>query len=290
MKKIHLQHLSSDNKLIEALFSPSHGMNLLSFKKDNIEFIDQSTTDEFESRFAGLGALIGPHFYHRKSEETLSTDYSVLFPDINENLIKEKGDPLSHGIGRYSSWNYENSSTTIHSHLSGLDTINTHTLASIEGFNFRMNFSCHLTNNGLNIDYDITSDGHPCTIGLHYYLALPNKTGRVKIPCNKQYNDLGTWKDIPKEWLDDDNNLDFDLSNKSDFGFIPNTDNNTGSAILETEIYSLKISYKAHSDQHAFQLYHPENSSFVCIEPVSAKDPRASHGSEHKLNIKIEVI
>lgn len=290
MKKVHLQHLSKDKKLIEATFSPSHGMNLLSFKKDGMELLDMNTISDFNKRFGGLGALIGPHFYHRKKQDIPTISDPSIFPHIKNLNESQKKDPLSHGIGRYCSWNFDETSTSITGHISGLDTQNNVTLASLEGFNFKMDFSCQLTNTGLDIDYHVQSDNHPSTIGLHYYFSLPEKEGFVTIPCKPKYNDMGTWKDIPSNWLNNKRDLYFNLENESDFGFHPNNNNNEGEAILHTPSYSLKISYKANSDQHAFQLFHPKDATFVCIEPVSAKDPRAPYGENHKLKVKIDIL
>ncbi|MCH9620835.1 MAG: hypothetical protein S4CHLAM20_02390 [Chlamydiia bacterium] len=288
-KRVHLKHLSKDKKLLEAIFAPAEGMNLISFRKDGKEFIDQSTKADFDKRFAGLGALIGPHFYHRKQNEIPPLDPEI-FPHISSLGDLSKTDPLSHGIGRYVSWNFDNTSSSITGTVCGLDTHNGKTLASLEGFNFKLHFSCHLTNSGLNIKYEVTNEEKPTTIGLHYYLALKDKKGSVTIKSKKQYNDMGTFKDIPNKWRDSHGNLHFDLKNESDFGFFPDTTDNTGQAVLKTKSHSLKISYKAFSDQHAFQLYHPKDGSFVCIEPVSAKNPRAPEGLNHKLHINIEVL
>ena len=288
-KTIHLQHLSEDNKLIEAIFAPESGMNLMSFKKDGLELIDQATKPDFIRRFAGLGALIGPHFYHRAKDEIPSLDADT-FPHIATLKDLKETDPLSHGIGRYVSWNYDETSSSISAHLCGLDTHKGKTLASLEGFNFKLNFNCHLTSRGLEIKYHVEGDMHPTTIGLHYYLSLPDKKGFVSMETKEHYNDMGTLKQIPDEWLETAGKLKFDLKNESDFGFFPNSEDNKGSAILSTPSHSLKISYEAKSEQNAFQLYHPKGASFVCIEPVSAKDPRAPIGTDHTLYIKLEVL
>lgn len=153
-----------------------------------------------------------------------------------------------------------------------------------------MDFSCHLTNTGLDIKYHVQSEEHPCTIGLHYYLALPEKEGFVTIACKKEYNDLGTLKTIPDKWLNDKEFLHFNLDQQSDFVFIPDTDDFSGEATLSTPSRKLRIFYKADSEQNAFVLYHPKDATFVCIEPVSAKDPRSPYGMSHKLRIKIDIL
>ncbi|MCH9812128.1 hypothetical protein K0U07_05145 [bacterium] len=289
MKKVHLQHLSKDKKLIEAIFAPEDGMNLLSLTKDGQEFIAQDTKEEFERRFAGLGALIGPHFYHRKQESIPAVDEKI-FPHIANLDLSKPTDPLSHGIGRYCKWNYSETSTTITGHLSGKDTQNGHTLASLEGFDFELTYSCHVSATGLTITYEVKSEHPETTIGLHYYLALPGGEGFVHMDCKEEYNDLGTWKPIPKEWKNDKGELFFNLKEESDYGFLPRSEKNEGAALLSTPDRKLQVSYKASSEQHAFQLYHPKDASFVCIEPVSAINPRDPKGSNHKLQIRLDIL
>lgn len=288
-KVVHLKHLSSDGGIVEAHFSPTHGMNLLSFKKNGLELIDQSTKDDFKRRFGGLGPLIGPHFYHREREDIKEID-EKSFPHIKVLGDLSKTDPLSHGIGRYVSWNYDETSTSISGHICGLDTHNGQTLASFEGFNFELKFHAKVTASGLDIKYSVSSQMHPSTIGLHYYLSLPDKKGIITMKSKDQYNDMGTFKDIPKEWKDKDGNLSFNLDRAADFGFWPDSSDKCGQALLSTPSHKLKISYKADSEQNAFQIYHPKDASFVCIEPVSAIDPRAPSGTDHKLHIKLEVL
>jgi len=288
-KKIHLKHLSSQGKLYEAVFAPSLGMNLISFKYDGKEMIAPSTKDDFKRRFAGLGALIGPHFYHRPYDKIPALDEET-FPHIKSLGDLSKTDPLSHGIARYVSWNFDDTSTSITGTICGLDTHNGKTLASLEGFNFQLKFSAHLTSKGLDIKYHVESEESDTTIGLHYYLNLPGKTGSVSMKCKPQYNDMGTFKDIPQEWKDKNGLLNFDLSMASDYGFFPDTSDNSGEATLHAQDHKLKVSYKAGSEQNAFQLYHPKDSDFVCIEPVSAKNPRAPEGKKHSLHIHLEVL
>ena len=289
MKKVHLQHLSKDKKLIEAVFAPEYGMNLLSFTKDGKEYIARETEGEFSRRFGGLGALIGPHFYHRKYDTIPSVDASI-FPHIANLDLSKQTDPLSHGIGRYCAWNYSETSTTITGHLSGKDTQQGWTLASLEGFDFDLHFSCHVNAHGLDITYEVQSEHPATTIGLHYYLALPGGEGFVNIDCKEEYNDLGTWKAIPREWKNDKGQLYFNLQQPSDFGFLPSGNKQEGKATLFAPDRTLEVSYKASSKEHAFQLYHPKDTTFVCIEPVSAINPRDPKGSSHKLHIRLHIL
>src|SRR5687767_2858709 len=94
---ILLRQESQDGEPLEARFAPLRGMNLLSYKKGEIEAIDQSTRPLFEERSAGLGAFIGPHFHHRTLIPPVPDE--SLFPHIA--ILKARGvqEPFSHGIG-----------------------------------------------------------------------------------------------------------------------------------------------------------------------------------------------
>lgn len=289
MKEIILKHVSDDGGLLQATFLPENGMNLKSFKKDSIEVIDQSTKGLFDDHMAGLGALIGPHFYHRKDIPLVPDE--TIFPHISRIKAKGGKEPFSHGIARYVPWNWTASDLSIEAFLSGMDTISGITLAALEGFDFEMSFKAKLNSKGLHIDFFVESEKHASIAGLHYYYALDNNKGRVLIECDGLYNDMGSWKPIPKAWQGHDSNLlDFNLDNASDFGFLPNRPSYTGDATLETKTHKLHIHYKTNSDENAFQLYHPQGASFVCIEPVTAKNPRAAKQKKNHLQVTIEVL
>src|ERR1700722_3225097 len=137
---ILLKNQSEKGELLEAAFLPGRGMNMISFKKGNIEVIDQSTWDLFEERSAGLGALIGPHFHHRNPSILPKIQDESLFPHIAR--LKEKGiqEPFSHGIARYAPWNAHLTDNKIVAKLKGADTWKGVTLSSLEGQNFAMEF------------------------------------------------------------------------------------------------------------------------------------------------------
>jgi hypothetical protein len=102
MEQIILANKTSTGQNLQAIFLPEKGMNLISYKKDETEVIDQSTRNLFEERFAGLGALIGPHFHHRKTEVIPPIKDESLFPHIARLKAKGIQEPFSHGIDRKS--------------------------------------------------------------------------------------------------------------------------------------------------------------------------------------------
>lgn len=287
MKEIILQGPLEDGLLLTATFLPEYGMNLSSLKYDEIEVIDQSTKNLFDERLSGLGPLIGPHFYHRKENDIPLIPDETIFPHLQYVRKSGSKEPLSHGIGRYVPWNYTKTETSVSAHISGMDTYRGITLAALEGFDFLMTFKAHISLSGLEIEMHTDSLHHPSIAGIHYYFALKNQCGFVKMKCKNEYGDKGFWKPIPERWLDSQGDLNFDLREESDYTFSPSNPDFTGEAILQTEGHLLTISYKTTTDENAFQLYHPEGSSFVCIEPVTAKDPRDAKQKKNALFIKI---
>ncbi len=272
---------------MKATFCPDKGMNLTSLMFDDIEVIDQSTRNLFEERNAGLGALIGPHFYHRKNPPRVPNPSA--FPHISRLKSPGSDEPFSHGIGRYVSWNYTASNKAISGHLSGKDTYGGMPLSALEGFDFEMNFNAQATANGLEVEMNVESPTAPTIAGLHYYYALDNHAGVVRMSSQDQYNDMGTLKPIPPEWKDPENGaLAFNLKWASDYGFRPRTQDFSGDAELATGTRRLHIHYQAGSDEQALQLYHPLGASFVCIEPVTAKNPRDAKQRKNHLKVRIQ--
>ena len=80
MEPITLKSQNTQGDIFEAMFLPDRGMNMISFKRGDVQVIDQSTRSLFEERFAGLGALIGPHFHHRNPAIIPKLKDESLFP------------------------------------------------------------------------------------------------------------------------------------------------------------------------------------------------------------------
>lgn len=290
MQPIVLEKTCADGQKLEAIFLPEKGMNLISFKKGATQVIDQSTQPLFEERFAGLGALIGPHFHRRKPWLVPKLKDESLFPHIARAKAKGIEDPFSHGVGRYAPWKVERTQTSFKGVLTGKDLWNDVPLSLIEGQNFKMEFIGELTEKGLQLHLSIVSDTDSL-VGIHYYYHLPNGKGKISSQVKKQYKDQkGEYKDIPSEWYDsDEHRLNFDLHQEADFTFRP-LDPLKGSIHLETEIYQLITHYKCECEENCWQLYHPANASFVCIEPISAQDPKHPNLTVSSIDIFLEIV
>lgn len=274
----------------QATFLPDKGMNMISFKKGPVEIIDQSTKNLFDERYAGLGALIGPHFHWRRLETIPAIKDESLFPHVSRIKEKKIGDPFSHGIARYAPWKAEFTENQVKATLSGKDTWNNVPLADLEGQNFKMELIVQLKNDGLHLNLSIVSDTLSI-VGIHYYYHLPNGKGKIFSRVKNEFiNEKREKIRIPENWsYDSQKNLVFDLNNQADYTFHPLPNPLEGAIILETEEYNLKTTYQCNCEENGWQLYHPKDSSFVCIEPISAKNPKHPVLSVSSMSIHLEI-
>jgi D-hexose-6-phosphate mutarotase len=273
---ITIQNSNSAGETLSATFDPRKGMNLLSYKKGDIEVIDQSTRPLFEERAAGLGALIGPHFHRRNSNILPKISNEKLFPHIAKVKAKGVDDPFSHGIARYAPWKAEASEcrSSVTAELSGQDEWEGVPLADLQGQDFKFQFHADMTVESLEITLSIVSKSDSL-IGFHYYYALPQRKGSVHSRVRDHYLDQGIQKDMQKTWVNNDgNSLEFNLDEEADYGFFPYLDHTRGEIILDAKTHKLKVNYDCGNEENTWQLYHPKGASFVCIEPISATNPR----------------
>ncbi len=250
---ITLTNRSADGDLYQAVFLPEKGMNLISFRKGEVEVIDQSTWPLFEERYAGLGALIGPHFHHRKVIPPVLQPEK--FPFISKQEEKGLHEHFSHGIARYAPWKYKATETTIEGKLTGKDLWNEIPLSVLEGQKFSLQFKAELTVDGLVFDYSVVSETDSI-VGFHYYYSLVDGAGILRADTQENRNMEVSLKD--SEW---------------DHTFHPALTPCLGKIELETGTYRVIVEYSCVSQENSWQLYHPKGASFVCIEPLSARDP-----------------
>lgn len=255
----------------EAVFLPSHGMNLISFKRAGIEVIDQATKEAFEKRSAGLGALIGPHFHRRKDDLLPKFENTAAFPQAAYCEAHGIKDLFSHGVARYVPWKWETTPKGLKAFLSGKEEWYGVTLAAIEAQNFQMGMNISLDSYGLHLALSVVSDSDSL-VGLHYYYRLPNGRGRIKTRVKESQEVLL-----------------FALDSEIDQTFHPSPHPLKGDIELETEEFILKTTYVCASQENCFQLYHPEKASFVCIEPISAQDPRHPNLSVSSIDVHLRI-
>lgn len=289
MKQVVLQATTKDMVPLKAIFLPEQGMNMASFTKGNLEIMDLSTKARFLERRGGLGPLIGPHFYHRPAAEIPHIPAVSLFPHVTRLQSEGKGleEPFSHGIGRYVPWRWTASNHQIDAYISGSDKYKGVTLAALEGFDFEMHFVAKLHHKGLHIRFKVSSDDHVCVAGLHYYYKI-HDWGFVSMDTGAEYGDKGVLKHIDPQWLrNGSSTLNFHLDQECDYTFYP-TD---GTVLYQTATHSIRIKDKSpRVDHHSVQLYHPKEASYVCIEPISTRNPRDAQEYKNNLNIEIEIL
>lgn len=289
METIILRNKTADQIPLEAVFLPGMGMNMISFKKGDVEVIDQSTKPLFEERYAGLGALIGPHFHRRRAACLPKIKDESLFPHIARVKSKGISDPFSHGIARYAPWQAKATEHTVEAVLSGKEEWNGVPISELEGQDFKMNFSASLLPSGLMLELSVVSSSDS-VVGIHYYYHLPDGKGRVISQVDRKFLDNGQKKSLPAHWpLSSRQEINLDLDEGFDCTFYPYPEFCKGSITLETSRYTLRTDYQASCQENGWQLYHPQGASYVCIEPVSAQDPRHPNLSVSSLKINLSI-
>jgi hypothetical protein len=277
MQTIFLECQTASGAPLQATFLPEYGMNMISYKMGDIEIIDQTTKEQFEKRSAGLGAIIGPHFHtKRQLVNSLKLD-AEKFPHILNIKPNSSNDYFSHGIGRYAPWKSTSTPTKVTAELTGKDLLKNIPLSTLEGQNFKMNFSAELTPDGLNIKMSVVSDT-ASLVGIHYYYHLPENSGKVFAKVKNNHN------------ISESHDLIFDLENEVDETYHPFPNPLEGQILLDTGTYKLLTTYASHSEENCFQLYHPKNASFVCIEPLSAKNPRNANLTVSSISINLKIL
>ncbi len=275
---------------LEATLLPGMGMNMASYRRGDIEVIDQSTRGLFEERYAGLGALIGPHFHRRPEAIIPPIKDDSLFPHVQRVKANGVKEPFSHGIARYAPWaTVESNETSVKAQLKGSDEWNGVALRDLEGQDFTIDFQATLSPKGLNLRLNVRSDTDSL-MGIHYYYRLPKGDARVESEVLPTYCDQGQFKEIPADWSYQSQKLTFPLNEAADYGFRPARNPLAGAIQLHTSEYTLSTHYQCTNAENSWQLYHPEGASFVCIEPMSALNPRKPRLSVSGLEIDLAIV
>lgn len=269
-------------------------MNLISYKCGDIEIIDQTTRPLFEERYAGLGALIGPHFHRRYPPTLPKINDESLFPHIARVKAKGVQDPFSHGIGRYAPWNAEATATKVTATLSSKDSWNGVPLVALEGHHFKMNYTAELTSTALCIEISVVSD-NDSLVGIHYYYHLPDGVGTVTSRIQNTYIDNNQKKPLPAAFnMDSQHIVQLPLGTSQEQGYdctlYPFPNPLESKILLDTKTYQLQTTYSCSSQENSWQLYHPAGASFVCIEPISAQDPRHPNLTVSSLRIALQIL
>ncbi len=260
-----------------AVFAPGRGMNMISLQSGGVECIDQSTRSMFDSRYGGLGAMIGPHFHYRPENQIPQIMHEERFPHIQVSREQGAKDPFSHGIGRYAPWKVqEYKQGSVKATLDGDMKWQDMRLADLEGQNFFMRYEAEVVASGLHIELAIESE-HSSIIGLHTYYYLPRGTGTVH-SCVRQ-------EGLPDGWFSSPNQLMVTLPQVVDQNFHP--EGKGGMIRLDTGAYQIILRYESDDEDHSWQLWQPKGVQFVCIEPLSSRNPKRCQRNKSQLKIHI---
>lgn len=270
---------------VKAVFAPHQGMNLKSLQFGAFEVIDQTTKTLFNERMAGLGAMIGPHFHRRKEAVIPKLDLSP-FPHVKNMGV----DPFSHGIGRYAPWTFTKNAESIDAVLKGSDVWNGIKLMDIEAQDFTMRYQAAIVDGGLDLSLSVVSQADSL-VGIHFYYALPEGKGHVVSEVAKDYIVNGKIEEIPETigYDKQTSTLNFSLDQEADYTFHPAPNPLKGKIALKTKKYTLVTTYESSSSENSLQLWRPKDS-FVCIEPLSAYDPRHPNLTVSSIKIRLELI
>jgi galactose mutarotase-like enzyme len=100
----------------------------------------------------------------------------------------------------------------------------------------------------------------------------------------------GKFTDIEEDWyLQDEQLLKLNLHQELDHGFLP-INHFDADAFIENHLYKIHLQVSAPNDQLCFQVYRPDDSDFICVEPIGAKNPRNLTETKSSLSIRLEIL
>lgn len=276
MVMITISSNGQDGKKIEATFNPEEGMKMVSFKRGDVEVIDQSSPQ--------LGALIGPHFGFRNPK---------ILPKavLSGDGAKVEKDPFPYGVARYAPWTFTADEKSIKAVLKGTDVWKGVELKALEGQGFTITYAVAVTEKGLDIGLTVVSETDSL-VGIQYNYVLADGKGKVFSRVKDEYIAENTLKKIPAGWAfnSEDHTLEYELDSEVDLTFFPFTSPIEGEIQLDTGRYQLLTTYRSCCEENSWRLYRPKGASYVSIEPVSSQDPRYPNLSVSSLQIQLAIL
>jgi hypothetical protein len=284
---IILKSISKEGTPLEAIFDPSRGMNLISYKKGSMQVIDQSTKQDFESTGCGLGPLIGPHFGARHVVPAIQEP--TFMNHIEAMQRTGYKDPFYDGVGRYAPWKTTVTENKVLAQLVSKEMWNNVSLTNLEGGVFNMKLEASLREKGLKISLSVVSDPDSL-VGIDYRFVLPNGKGSVSSAVKKTVLQEGKEIDMPS-YVEHDSahSMKLDLKHACDFVFHP-YDALKGKIVLNTDAYTLETHYSCLNQENSWQLKKRKEASYVSINPISAKNPWSPNLTVSSIEIELIII
>ena len=275
-EKIVLKSTNEKGQALEAVFETTQGVNLISFKKEQLEVIDPSS-----------GSLIGPHF---GSRHVIPSIKEASFQQHIEELKKHHQDPFYNGVARYAPWKILSTKDNLFTAtLISKDTWKEATLTNLEGQVFVMHYTAELNSQGLAVSLSVVSDADS-VVGTDFRFKLPEGQGKVISDVKEIALRSGKEEPLPHNLKNDTHTMVWDLANPCEYIFHPFTNPVSGKIILETESYSLETVYKSRNQENSWQLKREKDASYVSINPLSAKNPWFPNLTVSSIDIQFTIL
>ncbi len=276
--------LSDDSGMLQAVVLPGEGMTLSSLQLDGIEAICQDRAREYQACRKGFGPLIGPHFNQRVQLPAAALENPGRWPQAAALAQLGIRDIWQHGVARYVPWDYTVMPDGIRASLTGRRRLAGILLRDIQGGDFELRLEMRIDGASLRIHYTAEAD-FPPVIGLHYYYELPDDRGRVRAPVTGWMQPHQPAVAIPAAWMDAaGRRLELELDRELDHVFPLRP----GPIELETSTH--RVWTIPEMGVQSLVVFHPGPNGWVCVEPLSAANPRQPSGTraEMALTIRLE--
>ena len=234
--------------------APEAGFSLMGLRRKGVEILNPGPRDAFNATRKGYGPLILPHFNQAGYIPEVGLE---AFPHVRELEKIGITHPFQHGIGRYVPWEFSSNRDSVTGRLDGKMRVRGFALSELTGFDFSAAVVYRLDPEGLEIAFDIQGE-KPVAAGIHFYYNLFDRAASRIFP--------------PSCLIDAPSVIALDEAINAVFPVGPARETEAV-CTLETDRYSLVTRFPTGSPaEQAFEslvIFSPQNTGFVCIEPVS---------------------
>lgn len=243
--------------------APDLGFAIVSWRWNGREILATETRDPFLQARKGLGPLILPHFNQAGPIPEVDV---ASFAHVDHLRARGVDHPFQHGIGRYVPWTTRSTPTSTVGEISGTDMLGRYSLQDLTGFDFSALVRYRVRRNRMSVHLSVSGE-HPVAAGIHFYLSFAGAASADVF--------LPDWTGEAARTVTHDAAVD------RVFPVKPPVQSRIAHSTLRTAGYHLDISFPAGArPAHSFGsliVYSPQDSSFVCLEPISYPVPGRNH-------------
>ena len=253
-ERVVLKSHSDNGHPLEAIFLPAQGMNLISFKKGDVEIIDQTPPL--------IQGIVGPYYGQRIAQIIPHCKEEPYVQHAKKMELLGYHDPFAYGIARYASWRYSSTENSLSASLNDKDLWNGISLKTLVGQAFEMHISVNIHSKGLKFLFSIVSDSDSL-VGMQYFFQLPEKKGKIQSKIQDTYLSSEGHSQVPLALTPNEKNfLEYAFEKPIQMAFFPFHDPLQGKIQLETRNYQLMSSYICNCQENAWVLDY-SSSSYV---------------------------